>query len=275
MTEFFKNIELRLWDNPLSPASIVDILLVAFILYRMFLLIRGTRAEQLIKGLLVLVGIMVAAQYLHLYTLSWLLSKFLTALAVMFPIVFQPELRRALEKLGGGKFFAPSFSLTEVEAEKVKEEIIRAVKYLARRRIGALLVIERNTGLEEYVDSGTRLDAVVSAELLINIFIPNTPLHDGAVIIRGQRVAAAACVLPLTERSDVSRELGTRHRAALGISELADALVIVVSEETGTISVALEGNLYRYLEESDLRRYLEEKCRPTTAGLTSLLKPRR
>lgn len=254
--------------------SIIDILVVAFVLYRLMLIIRGTRAVQLIKGLVVLLVASNLSNWLHLYTVNWLLGQAMTALVVALPIVFQPELRRALETLGRGKFFAPSLSsLGEADKTRMINELVRSVQVLAKNKIGALMVIERATGLEEYIDTGTKIDGLISAEFLVNIFVPKTPLHDGAVIIRGDRVAAAGCFLPLSELPNLSKELGTRHRSGIGITEHSDALAVIVSEETGAISMAQEGFLHRTLDESSLKQRLNEALQPRTASsLTNLFK---
>lgn len=241
----------------------LDISIVAFVIYKFIMLIRGTRAVQLIKGLAVLVVASVIAERLNLTTINWLLSQLRLVIVVALPVVFQPELRRALEQLGRGKFFArPLTTLGAEDMEKLINELVRAVQVLAKNRTGALIVIERETGLNDYIETGIRVDGVVSAELLINIFVPLTPFHDGAAIIRGDRVVAAGCFLPLSESPYLSKQLGTRHRAALGISEISDAVVLVVSEETGVISVAEGGKLTRFLEEKSLKELLQSLLLP-------------
>lgn len=240
--------------------SVVDILIVAFVVYKLVDLIKGTRAVQLLKGLAVLIIATALSSMLNLYTINWLLKQAMTALVVALPVVFQPELRRALEKLGRGRFlmssgFTPLVS-DEAEQVKVNAEITRAAMQLSKNKIGALIVLERETGLEEYVDTGKKIDGLVSSEFLMNIFIPNTPLHDGAAIIRGNRVAAAACFLPISENPDISGDLGARHRAGIGISEHSDAVAVIVSEETGAISVAVESVLGRHLDEAGLEEKL-------------------
>lgn len=243
--------------------SIIDIIIVAFVLYRLMMLIKGTRAVQLIKGLVVLLVGTAGSDWLGLETVHWLLRQMMTALVVALPIVFQPELRRALEKLGGGRFLArPLTLMAEDDRTGVIEEVIRAIYELSRNKTGALIVLERNTGLEEYIDNGVQVDARVSAELLINIFVVNTPLHDGAAIIRGDRLAAAACLMPLSSNPLLSRNLGTRHRAAVGITEQSDALAVVVSEETGQVSLAVEGNLTRGMGAEVLREKLSQALQP-------------
>jgi len=253
-----------------SLTSILDILIVAFVFYRLALLIRGTRATALIKGLAVLVVATTVSSWLHLYTVNWLLKEAMTALVVALPVVFQPELRRALEKLGQGGFFGGVAATPE---QRVVEELVRATGRLSRQHWGALIVLERSTGLEEYLEKGVRLDAQISAELLVNLFYPGSPLHDGAVLIRGGRVAAAACFLPLTGSDALSAEYGTRHRAALGISEQSDAVAVVVSEETGGISLARDGVLSRLAGPEELGVHLSEAPKP--ADLSAFLPRRR
>lgn len=238
-------------------AAAVDIAVVSYVLYRLFVLIRGTRAVQLLKGVIVLLAVSTLSRWLRLYTVNWLLAQAQVALIVALPVVFQPELRRALEQLGRGRLFrSPPPVLGEAEFQRLVGEIIKAVQVLTRNRIGALIVLERETRLGEVLDTGTKLDGLLSSEFLVNIFIPKTPLHDGAVIVRGNRVLAAGCVLPLTENPDLSKELGTRHRAAIGITEQSDALALTVSEETGVISLANAGKLIRHLDERTLQEML-------------------
>lgn len=243
----------------ISFVNIIDMLVVAFLIYKLFLWIKGTRAVQLLKGLVVLLIATTVSNWLGLYTFNWILKSIQGMLIVAIPVVFQPELRRTLERLGRGKFFSGQLSFFgEVDTDRVINEIIRGVLVMAKNKIGALIVIERETGISDYVETGIGLESLVSGELLHNIFIPNSPLHDGAVIIRNDRVASAGCFLPLTERPNLSKELGTRHRAAIGISDVSDAVALIVSEETGTISVAHDGQLTRYLDERALREILME-----------------
>ncbi len=261
--------------NPLdffNLTSIIDIAIVALVIYRLMLLIKGTRAVQLLKGVAVLVMATAVSSLLHLYTLQWLLKQAMTALVVALPIVFQPELRRALEKLGGGRFLASQFtSLGEAERNLMVGEIVRAVRTMSKERIGALIVLERSTGLEEYIDTGVKVGALLSAELLVNIFIPRTPLHDGAIVVRGDRIAAAACVLPLTQGQKLSKTLGTRHRAGIGITEESDALAVIVSEETGRVSLAVEGVLAEGLDEKVLADRLSGALQPKRHGSSATL----
>jgi diadenylate cyclase len=256
---------------PFNLISIIDIAIVALVLYKLMQVIRGTRAVQLIKGIVVLLIATIITSWFHLDTINWLLLKTMTALTVALPIVFQPELRRALEQLGRGKFFVRQMTfLEEEDKSRMITEVVRAVQVLSKNSIGALIVIERVTGLEEYIDTGIKIDGVVSSEFLINLFIPKTPLHDGACIIRGDRVAAAACFLPLTD-AELDHELGTRHRAGIGVTEYSDALTVIVSEETGNISLAHEGELFKGLDETSLKQRLTEglQPKPTTSSITN------
>lgn len=243
--------------STIRPSDVLEILLVAIILYKLYAMLEGTRAITLVKGILVLFTANFFCNVLQLNLLSWIFEKIMTWMFVLLPIVFQPELRRTLERLGQGRFlFDERESLDEAEANKVVEELVRAAKSLSSTKTGALVVIEREMGLNDVADTGIKLDARITAELLLNIFFVNTPLHDGAVIIRGNKVYAAGCLLPLTEKRGLSKELGTRHRAALGISEQSDALILVVSEETGTISIAENGRLMRHLDSETLAAVL-------------------
>lgn len=237
--------------------SVIDILIVAFVMYKIAQLIKGTRAVQLIKGLVVLILATAISSLLNFYTINWLLRQAMTALVVALPVVFQPELRRALEKLGRGKFLSQTTLVTgEIDWTKVIAEITRATTVLSKNKLGGLIIIERETGLEEHIDTGVKIDGIVSAEFLVNIFLPKTPLHDGAVIIRGDRVAAAACFLPLSESPYLTSDLGTRHRAGIGITEHSDAVAVIISEETSSVSIAVEGVLTRYMDEAGLQEKL-------------------
>ncbi|NHC43221.1 TIGR00159 family protein [Bacillus sp. MM2020_1] len=237
-------------------ASIVDIALVWFVIYKLINVIRGTKAVQLLKGILVILLVRVVSEFLGFQTLSWMMEQAITYGFLAIIIIFQPELRRALEQLGRGKFFSRSSNPDEENPEKTVEAIIKATDYMAKRRIGALISIERETGMGDYIETGIQLKSNISSELLINIFIPNTPLHDGAVIIQRNNVAAAACYLPLSESPFISKELGTRHRAALGISEVTDSVTIIVSEETGHISLTKNGELHRAINTDQLKELL-------------------
>lgn len=234
----------------------VDILVVAYVIYRVIYAIQGTRAITLVKGLAVVFASSVVARALKLRTITWLLDNVTTAVIVALPVVFYPELRRTLEEIGRGQFLARWRSGSASPYAEVSGVVARAAAALTAQRIGALIVLQRELGLKEYIDSGIALDALVSEELLRNIFEPRSPLHDGAVIIQGNRIRSARCVLPLTS-GDLGSGVGTRHRAAVGLAEQSDAVVVVVSEETGIISLAVGGRLQRYFNEVRLRERLE------------------
>lgn len=252
--------------------DIVDIVIMSYVFYRLVLIIRGTRAEQLVKGLMILLLAMVISDQSGLDTIHWVLRQTMTVGLIAIPIVFQPELRRALEHLGRGKIFKSTYwNWNTQEFEKMLDELIKAIPVLVKKRIGALIVMERSTGLKEWIDTGISVEGVVSAELLVNIFFPRSPLHDGAVIIQGNQIVAAGCYLPLTEDPNLGKELGTRHRAGIGITEHSDAVAIIVSEETGIISVAHDGVLTRYLDEKKLQAMLMELCSPERAEGFNLL----
>ena len=240
----------------LDWTSVLDILLVALIFYLLLRLFQGTQAIQLLRGMILLVLVIgVLSTVLKLRAFSWLIRNGISALLVAIPVIFQPELRRALERIGRtGTFLGRQWR--EEAVERVIEEIVDASDTLSERRHGALIVLERTTGLQDYIETGSRVDAAVSSEMLQTIFFPNTALHDGAVVIRGDRIVAARCLLPLAEHPAAQSHLGTRHRAALGISDQTDAIVIVVSEETGIISVAHNGRMIRRLGRSRLANVL-------------------
>ncbi|MGI6587332.1 MAG: diadenylate cyclase CdaA [Peptococcia bacterium] len=255
----------------LNLISIIDILIVAFVIYKLMMIIKGTRAVQLIKGLFVLLLASLVSEFFGFTTIAWILDQLSKVLVIALPIVFQPELRRALERLGRGKFFArPMSMLNEETLAKVVEQLVRSVKILSENNIGALIMLEREIGVNDYIETGTKIDGIVSTEFIVNIFIPRSPLHDGAVIIRGDRVVAAGCFLPLSENPNLSKELGTRHRAALGLTEQSDVIGIIVSEETGTISVAEEGKLTRYLDENTLKDILNKRLLTKQQNFTPL-----
>jgi len=240
----------------IGPLDVLDILLVAIIFYKMYEMLEDTRAITIVKGLIVLMVLTMAANLMELHAIYWMLQKFVTLLFVALPIVFQPELRRTLEHLGQGRFFGKSVFLNDEEARSLVKELESAVFRLSKQKIGALIVLEREMGLNDICASGIQIDGLVTADFLMNVLIPNTPLHDGAIVIRGKRLIAAGCLLPLTDNHSLSSELGTRHRAAIGLSEQCDALVVVVSEETGIVSVCEEGRIVRSLDPEQLRSYL-------------------
>ena len=227
----------------------LDIAVVTFVIYKIIQFIQETRAEQLLKGLIVLFIFTEASGILQLYTINWVLRNTLTVGVIAVLIIFQPELRRALQYLGKGTIFNRYFKdIDPGSAEKITENIMQAVKFFSRNKIGSLIVLEREIAIGEIIETGTRLDSEISKELLINLFNTAAPLHDGAVIIRRDRIIAAGCVLPLTANNNLSSELGTRHRAGIGVTEHSDAVVLIVSEETGAMSVAMNGSLSRFMD---------------------------
>ncbi len=266
MGDLWTTVRNMLWNltHRIGIIDIIDILIVAAIIYELLLLTRHTRGSALLKGLFLLLVIMVVSNLLGLKSLNWLLLAILQNGALVLVILFQPELSKLLTKSNRRN--------VDEERDTVISEIVQTVVDLSRRRVGALLVFERQTGLEDVIETGTRLNAEVSAPLLENIFEPNTPLHDGAAVIRDDQVIAAACILPLAEASGVSRELGTRHRAAVGISENTDAAVVVISEETGIVSMARDGVLKRPLSTDELKAFLNDYYSITNSGLSSFLR---
>ena len=232
--------------------NVIDILLLSYIFYRLIVLIKGTRAVQVLLGIVVLGLVTAVSIYLKLETTSWLLKNFWSAGLVILVVVFQPDIRSALAQLGSGKL-THLFMKEEIVAIK---EIVSAVKESSHKKIGMLIVIEQQTGLKDIIEKGIKINADISHELLISIFNPRTPLHDGAVIISGSKIVAASCVLPSTENPAISKFLGMRHRAAIGITEVSDAFVIIVSEETGSISISHNGKLERDMEIENLEKLL-------------------
>lgn len=261
MSSFWITVRNMGWNltHRLGVVDIFDILIVAIIIYELLLLTRHTRGSALLKGLFLLFVIAILSNLLGLVSVNWLLTAILQNGAIVLVILFQPELRKALERMGRSKVINKGKKRDlDDEQEVIISEIIQTINDLSRRRVGALIVFEQKTGLQDIIETGTKLDADISAPLLENIFEPNTPLHDGAVVIRDNQIMAAACILPLAEASGVSRELGTRHRAGVGISENTDAIVLIVSEETGIASMAKDGQLTRPLTNDMLRDILNE-----------------
>lgn len=265
--QFHKVIEKYLYWLSLPSIGFTDILeiiIISVIVYQMLKWVQLTRAWTLFKGIIMLLLFALFAAIFQLNTISWLLSNSLSVGITAAIIIFQPELRRALEQLGRKKIFSNLFSMGEYEGrqsaltEKTINEIVRASYEMGAVKTGALMVIEQNVALGEYVRTGISIDGLVTSQLLINIFEHNTPLHDGAVIIRGNRIVAATCYLPLTDSMDIGKELGTRHRAAVGISEVSDSLTIIVSEETGAVSLAKDGRLYKHLTKEELLEKLQQ-----------------
>jgi diadenylate cyclase len=246
-----------------NPRNLLDILVVTLIIYWLLGVAQGTRATQLIRGIVILlVAAFLLGTTLQLTTLNWMLTQTWPALIVAIPVLFQPELRRALEQLGHTGSWVPHFADRQVAAqERMIDELVRAAGQLSRNRYGALIVIERETGLQNYIERGVPIDAYLTRQLLINIFYPNSPLHDAAAVVRDDRIIAASVVLPLTDNISATGQLGTRHRAAIGITEVSDAVGVVVSEETGQIAVAHNGRLIRNLDQDRLRRVLRSLLR--------------
>ena len=264
----------------LEFSDVVDVILVAIIAYYVVRYVRSTRAAQLVYGLAIVLGVYLLSDAANLYTLNWILKNLLSVGLIALVVVFQPELRRALEFLGRGKFTTRGFSMEKEKLSSNVDVIVRAIDYFAARKEGAIIVVENETALQDVAETGTMLDARLTEPLLENIFYKGSPLHDGAVILRGTRILSAGCVLPLTENPNLSKDLGTRHRAGIGITEVSDALVLIVSEETGIISMAQDGRLSRFLdlkavEKTLLNLYLTKKPELTAvprAGLNLLKK---
>ena len=258
MNNSIRGIENFFWNifNRTQFKDLVDIALIAFLLYKVLMLTRQTRASQVLKGFALLFVISWFSGLLGFKALNWLTNNIISNGAIVLFILFQPELRRALEQMGRRTRLS-HLNENMDENSRIVFEVSQALLSLARRRVGALLVFEQKTGLRDFIDTGTAIDSMISGPLISNIFEPNTPLHDGAVIIRDERIIAAGCVLSLSENSSLGRELGTRHRAGLGVTESTDAIVFIVSEETGIISMAQGGKLSRHLDADSLTRILE------------------
>lgn len=281
--EFFRSMfdSLRVTEftrPSIGILDLLDILIVAYIIYKIIFWIKETRAWVLFKGILVIFALAAMATLLHLNTIVWILSNTISVGIIALIVVFQPELRKALEQLGKGQFFSYFLRDTEARDDKTTartvEEIVKAADKMSGAKTGALILIEQEVPLGDLERTGIPIDATISSQLLINIFEHNTPLHDGAVIIRQNRIAAATCFLPLTDSNEVSMELGTRHRAAIGASEVSDAYVIVVSEETGAISIARGGVLYRSLTTEQLRSMLSQTQKNNTKKKLAIWKGR-
>ena len=258
-------------DISMSPVDVVEILIISFLFYYVLLWIKNTRAWNLFKGIMIILIFILIALIFHMNTILWLAENLLSVGLLALVIIFQPELRKALENLGGKNLFGRWFNRGKGEndrfSDRTIEELIKASYAMGKVRTGALIVVEDEILLNEYVRTGIDVDAIISSQLLINIFEKNTPLHDGAVIVRGDRVVSATCYLPLSDSLALSKDLGTRHRAAVGISEVSDSLTIVVSEETGKVSIALRGQIYHGVEADFLReklRYLQNHSREVT-----------
>ncbi|MEK1321175.1 MAG: diadenylate cyclase CdaA [Limosilactobacillus fermentum] len=240
------------WRNFIN---LIDILVIWFLIYELMVLVRGTRAVQLFKGIIIIIVVKLISWYIGLTTVSWVMDQIINWGVIAMVVIFQPEIRRGLEHLGRGTMFTRTKTENE-EEEALITQLDQAIQYMSKRRIGALIAIEMDTGLEEYIETGIPLDAEVTGALLINTFIPNTPLHDGAVIIKGGRIAVAAAYLPLSDSKLIPKKLGTRHRAAVGISEVTDALTIVISEETGGVSITKDNELIRDMTQENYLKFL-------------------
>ncbi|WP_436666840.1 diadenylate cyclase CdaA [Latilactobacillus sakei] len=252
-------------------ANILDIIVVWYFIYKLIMLIRGTKAVQLFKGIMVIAIIKIVSWYLGLRTVSYIMDQFISWIVIALIVIFQPEIRRGLEHIGRGSLLMRGNNPKLEKENNLIKALDKAIQYMSKRRIGALITIQMNTGLEDYIETGIDLDADVTGELLINIFIPNTPLHDGAVIIREGKIAVAAAYLPLSESNLIPKELGTRHRAAVGISEVTDALTIVVSEETGGVTLTKNNELMRDLTREDYLKYLNSHLITQEEDKVSLL----
>jgi diadenylate cyclase len=258
-------------DITISPVDIIEILIISFLFYNILLWIKSTRAWNLFKGIIVVLLFVLIAAIFQMNTILWLAENTLNVGLIALVIIFQPELRKALENLGGKNIFGKIFNIGKGEENKFSdrtiEELVKACFAMGRVRTGALIVIEDEILLNEYVRTGIDVDAIVSSQLLINIFEKNTPLHDGAVIVRGDRVVSATCYLPLSDSMSLSKDLGTRHRAAVGISEVSDSLTIVVSEENGKVSFAMRGQMYHDVDAETLKdklAYLQNRNHEVT-----------
>lgn len=257
----FFNIILRM-----SIYDLIDISIVAYIFYKIFMFIKDTRAEQVFKGIIFLLLATQLSNTFKLHTVYWISLKALDYGVIAALIIFQPEFRAGLEHIGRAKFnlFGKNVNTSEETLNRNIEEIVEALYSLSRQKIGALIIMERETRISDIINTGTIIDAEISRQLLINIFIPNTPLHDGAVVIRDSKVKAAACFLPLTESKDLSKNLGTRHRAGIGVSEVSDCITLIVSEETGGVSIAKAGKLYRDISRERMMNILRSNLKTNT-----------
>ena len=276
LAALWDTLELSLWNVLHRPglADVADILVVAVIVYKLLMLTRETRSSAVLKGLLLLLVLVGVSNLVGLTALNWLLTAVVNNGPIVLVILFQPEIRKMLEQVGRGARIDVRRDDSQDDADKVIDEIIRCLLNLSRRRVGALIVFEGKTGLKDIIENGIPLDSQITAGLLENIFEPNTPLHDGAVVIRDKRIMSAASFLTLTDAS-ISHDLGTRHRAALGVSETTDATVLIVSEETGIISMARGGKLMRHLDQKALRTILEGLYKPQRKGISKLLNRRK
>ncbi len=283
MSEFFDSIANMFVQvfyalKNIRIADIIDILLIAYVIYKAIDLFKKSRAGQLMKGIIILLVVAVLAQWLDLVSVKWVLDKFINSVIIVIAIIFQPELRRALERMGRGQLIGGGRSFDDGREYMLRsiDSVCKACASMQEQKIGALIVFERSTLLGEIIDTGTVVDAEASAQLISNVFFPKSPLHDGAMILRDGRVLSAGCILPLTSNDRLNSDLGTRHRAALGMSENSDAAVVVVSEETGIISIAVNGEITRNYNSITLREELNKLLfvdeRPVAGGIKGFFK---
>lgn len=262
LTNFIQNLQYDIYIPPVGWNDVVEIIIISFLLYQIMLWVKNTKAWALLKGMVVIMVFIMFAALFQMNTILWIVKNVLSLAVIAVVVVLQPELRRALEQLGRKNIIAALFPFENTKftegrfSDKTMNEIVKASFEMGKVKTGALIVIEQNHSLSEYERTGIEVDGIVTSQLLINIFEHNTPLHDGAVIVRGDRIVSATCYLPLSDNMALSKELGTRHRAGVGISEVTDSLTVIVSEETGYVSVAYEGELYRKLDADGLREKL-------------------
>lgn len=255
----FNYSNLLTWNN---LSIVLDVLIIWYLVYRLIMLIRGTKAVQLAKGIVFIFIVRIIAGLLQLHALTYIVDQIVSWAVIGIIVIFQPEIRRGLERLGRTQFFNGHGESAHAQSVKMVQELDKAIQYMSKRRIGALITIQQDTGLDDYIETGIKLDADITGELLINIFIPNTPLHDGAVIINNNRIAVAAAYLPLSDNAMIPKRLGTRHRAAVGISEVTDAVTIVVSEETGGVTITRNGRFLVDLSRDEYLKYLNAQLVP-------------
>ncbi|GAA2963158.1 diadenylate cyclase CdaA [Lactobacillus kefiranofaciens subsp. kefirgranum] len=255
----FNYSNLLTWNN---LSIVLDVLIIWYLVYRLIMLIRGTKAVQLAKGIVFIFIVRIIAGLLQLHALTYIVDQIVSWAVIGIIVIFQPEIRRGLERLGRTPFFNGHGESAHAQSVKMVQELDKAIQYMSKRRIGALITIQQDTGLDDYIETGIKLDADITGELLINIFIPNTPLHDGAVIINNNRIAVAAAYLPLSDNTMIPKRLGTRHRAAVGISEVTDAVTIVVSEETGGVTITRNGRFLVDLSRDEYLKYLNAQLVP-------------
>lgn len=265
----FNVTNLFTWNN---IATALDILIIWYLVYHLIMLIRGTKAVQLAKGIIFIFIVRIIAGLLQLHAVTYIVDQIVSWAVIGIIVIFQPEIRRGLERLGRAPIFSGHGESEHDKSLKMVKELDKAIQYMSKRRIGALITIQQDTGLDDYIETGIKIDADITGELLINIFIPNTPLHDGAVIINNNRIAVAAAYLPLSDSTMIPKRLGTRHRAAVGISEVTDAITIVVSEETGGVTITRNGRFLLDLTREEYLKYLKAQLVPKEANDNSWIR---